>query len=273
VVCQILAQSIHWALLAQRSWRRNGARDAAAAGPPAAGDLGVLLAEADPQLLARAAGGQQRAAALAQAIAGKSFADYAALPRGEQRGLAERLLSFAHALCSEIDPTGVDTGRIWARRLLRLGVVMAGVGLLYLAGTLVADRVERAHDLARGKPWAASSRYPTYGCTSPAQECENSDVYFFSTDLEENPHIDWDLGKPQAVSGVRVDNRVDCCSDRAVPLVVEVSLDHVTWREVARRTEEFTTWKARFAPAQARWVRLRIPRRTLLHLVRVRILR
>jgi hypothetical protein len=136
-----------------------------------------------------------------------------------------------------------------------------------------ADKLEQRKDLARGKPWVASSRYPEYGCTSPAQVCSKSDIYFFSTNNELNPSIEWDLGAAQRVSGLRVDNRVDCCIERAVPLLVEVSLDHKTWKETARRDDEFATWKAAFAPVQARWVRLRVPRATLLHLTRVRILR
>ena len=72
---------------------------------------------------------------------------------------------------------------------------------------------------------------------------------------------------------MRVDNRTDCCSERAVPLIVETSVDHLRWSEAARRIEDFTSWKTAFPARNARWVRLRVPRRTLLHLTGVRIFR
>jgi hypothetical protein len=70
---------------------------------------------------------------------------------------------------------------------------------------------------------------------------------------------------------VRVNNRFEN-SDRAVPLIVETSVDHNTWTEVARRNDDFDSWKATFPAARVRWVRLRVPRRTYLHLRGVRIL-
>jgi hypothetical protein len=71
---------------------------------------------------------------------------------------------------------------------------------------------------------------------------------------------------------VRVRNRRNCCSERAVPLVVEVSTDNEHWLEVTRNEQDFSEWKGSFAPVQARWVRLRVPRKTVLHLRRVRVL-
>ena len=73
------------------------------------------------------------------------------------------------------------------------------------------------------------------------------------------------------MSRVRVLNRDDCCAERAIPLVVEVSLDRHGWHEVARRKDQFEDWTAKFSPVSARYVRLRVPRRSILHLKSVRI--
>jgi hypothetical protein len=56
-----------------------------------------------------------------------------------------------------------------------------------------------------------------------------------------------------------------------VPLVVEVSNDRKKYREVARRTEVFDTWTPKFAPQRMRYVRLRVARRSMLHLDRVEV--
>jgi hypothetical protein len=88
---------------------------------------------------------------------------------------------------------------------------------------------------------------------------------------EESPWLEFDLGRVHSVSGVRVTNRVECCLERAQPLVVSVSTDQRKWKEVARSSERFADWKQSFATVQARWVRFEIPKRTNLHLKRVRI--
>jgi len=71
---------------------------------------------------------------------------------------------------------------------------------------------------------------------------------------------------------VLVDNRLDCCRERAIPLVVEVSTDQKEWRQVAVRHQLFDTWRADFPRVETRWVRLSVPRKTFLHLSRVRLL-
>jgi hypothetical protein len=56
-----------------------------------------------------------------------------------------------------------------------------------------------------------------------------------------------------------------------VPRVIEVSNDQKNFREVARRTEVFREWETTFPPVTARYVRARVDRRSVLHLVRVTV--
>jgi hypothetical protein len=132
--------------------------------------------------------------------------------------------------------------------------------------------LEVRRDLAVGKPWRASSKYGFGGgCQSPEQTCPENVGYFFHTEEERSPWIEFDLGAARSFSVVRVEDRIDFISDRAVPLVIEVSENHRTWRAVARKETEFVTWRASFATVHARWVRLRADKKTWLHLYRVRI--
>jgi hypothetical protein len=66
-------------------------------------------------------------------------------------------------------------------------------------------------------------------------------------------------------------NRFDRCQGRAVPLLIEVSSDGSTHRNVARRTETFTLWSARLPPTPARYVRLTNEADNFFHLTEVEI--
>jgi hypothetical protein len=124
--------------------------------------------------------------------------------------------------------------------------------------------------LGVGKPWHSSSSYPGFP-GSGVKVARPQEVAFFSTNDEVNPWWSIDLQAPQLLGSVTVVNRTDCCPDRAVPVVIEVSPDGQTWREVSRRTETFRTWSPSFKPTKARYLRLRALRRTLLHFKDVRI--
>jgi hypothetical protein len=82
----------------------------------------------------------------------------------------------------------------------------------------------------------------------------------------------FDLHRVQSLSAVVVDNRLDGYAERAVPLVVQVSIDQKHWKTVATRKEEFKSWRADFPTEDARWVKLYVARRDFLHLARVRLL-
>jgi hypothetical protein len=131
--------------------------------------------------------------------------------------------------------------------------------------------IRQAGELAHGRPWRASSALGSAGCKSPAQQCAASPAFFFHTAEEQNPWIEFDLGASKSVSAVQVDNREDCCSDRAFPLTVEVSTDHKSWKAVANKDEDFKSWRASFDAVDARWVRLRALKQTYLHFAGVRI--
>ena len=89
---------------------------------------------------------------------------------------------------------------------------------------------------------------------------------FFHTNEDAQPWVEFDLLAPTAFSEVYVRNRTDSVPDRAVPLVIEVSDDETNWRAVARRDDTFRTWTASFPTLTARYVRLRVDRRSYLHL-------
>jgi hypothetical protein len=94
---------------------------------------------------------------------------------------------------------------------------------------------------------------------------------FFITNEEDNPWLEIDLLASQQISRVEVANRRDFGADRAFPMIIELSVDGQKYFRVADRTEPFTVWKATFTPQQARYVRLKVTKRAILHLERVSV--
>lgn len=265
VACELYRQSLEWALAASQERGRAAAAD----GEGEKKGLDALWEAADPALFASVSD----ADALRSQITGKNFRHFADLEASEQNRLALKLRELTETLTASLDAAQSELDRLWLQRLLRLAALVAVVAGLVLLVVKASTWSEAEADLARDAMWRASSVYgPEPGCKPPAQECASSPNFFIATNEEENPWLVFDLESPKSVSAVRVDNRIDCCQDRANPLVIEVSDDEKTWKEVARRTSDFNTWKATFPTVKTRYVRLRILKKTNLNLSRVRIL-
>jgi hypothetical protein len=183
---------------------------------------------------------------------------------------ADLLQAFVHALInSEIDEQD-KVATVLIQRWVRVAILLFFILCGLFAATLAVRRGLQGPDLALGKPWRASSR--AFECHPHDMECGGAhSAMFFHTTEEEKPWLLIDLGAPTEFARVEVVNREDCCIDRAVPLVLEVGDDETHFREVARNPEAFRDWEATFAPLKARYVRLRVDRRSILHLVRVSV--
>ena len=156
----------------------------------------------------------------------------------------------------------------WARQVRRTALRRRLPALLLAGGPLLAIAVLlwlTHRDLAANRPWRASSALPD--CDLAFNTCGGQSVnIFFHTLEEQSPWVEVDLGSIKSFSHVIITNRQDCCMERAVPLAIEVSTDGRAYNEVARRQDTFSEWDAKFHPVQARYVRARALRRTLLHL-------
>ena len=159
-----------------------------------------------------------------------------------------------------------------ASRAYRLGLRAAG--LLFVLGAVVYLRWDTLEawtagpDLAADKPWTASSA--AIQCVPAKHNCGglHSGV-FVHTKLENEPWLRLDLGAEHELERIELQNRTDCCQDRAVPVIVELSKDGTRFHTVARRDETFDVWHTRFKPERARYVRIRVLKLTALHLERV----
>jgi hypothetical protein len=204
------------------------------------------------------------------ALTNADFRAFADLDESERQRLASQLRTLAQ--------TALELGRPGDRTLRKLlfqRFVRSLLALLLLAAfialaVVAADYLGREPNLAAGKPWRASSSWAQ--CTPEIKTCGPLRTkIFFHTREDATPWVEFDLLAPTTFSEVFVRNRTDAVPDRAIPLVIEVSDDAKSWRTVSRRDDTFRTWTADFAPVTARYVRLRVDRRSYLHLEVVEI--
>jgi hypothetical protein len=278
IACELYREAIHWALLAHAELAPSPR-----VAEPAAAPAAEAKAEASPatlakaaervsqSLLAEAAGGTAELAALRPRLS-ESYREFAELTPAAQRALATELARFAKGLLDPLASLQQKLERIWVRRVVHVLGALVVLVVLGLVGRSIVSAREREADLAPRATWTISSTYPSGGCKSPEQRCAGGESYFFHTGNEANPWIQFDLGRDRRISSVEVENRLDCCADRAMPLVFEVSTDQKRWTEVGRVTREFSTYRQRFKAVKTRYVRLRVAQPSaILHLSRVRI--
>lgn len=214
------------------------------------------------------AGGEENLSLVTEVLIGKTFVETAELDDNRAYAAAVAAQHFAEQLLALAEGPDKRLERVSMQRWLRpLMGVLAIIALLLTVKTVVG-RFVRPSDLALGKNWHASSAYPGFNFATDGKigGPKAFDDLLFHTNPEENPWVEIDLGSTQSVRSVFVRNRKSCCVDSAIPLVVELSENRKDWVEVARRAEVFTEWNSTFSPKPAHYVRLRVPRRTALHL-------
>jgi hypothetical protein len=156
--------------------------------------------------------------------------------------------------------------------LIQAAALLAAALLLVLGtASAVSPRVRGRlfpRDLAAGQPWVASSSHE--GLPVSSIDPRSAGPMFFHTQASNNPNVEIDLGADHVIRGVLVENRADCCQERALPLNVEVWKDGA-WQLIAQRRTAFTTWAYDVAPVRARRIRFLRPGVSFLHLKRISV--
>jgi hypothetical protein len=247
-------EAAYWALLAQSD----------STDPPPLRDL---LAGADT---AKSELNEADVALVKDALGEKTFVQTADEPDEVLRREALACRTFVNGLIRSQHAADRTVTRVLVQRWLRVGISLLVVGVAVFAGVTGVQRAVRGPDLAAGKAWHASSK--AYDCKPEEMSCGGAHTaILFHTQEEAQPWVEFDLGAPTKFARVEVENRDDCCQERAVPLVIEVRNDGSEFRAVARTTEVFRNWTATFEAVTARYVRVRVERPSYLHLVGVRV--
>jgi hypothetical protein len=185
--------------------------------------------------------------------------------RGAQARWARVLL---HEVLDIVNAKQERRARVLAQRISRTGLfVMLLLGLG--AGTMIlASRLTRPQNLLEHSTHHASSAYPGFSLESGMCDGKQTHLLFHTTQ-EDNPFVEFDMGKVQHLRHVQIVNRQDCCDERALPLVIETSVDGKRFQEVLRKTTPFKKLDADIRPVSARFLKIRALKKTWLHLERV----
>jgi hypothetical protein len=236
--------AIYWAL---------AARSADTSAPPA--DLRALWDASNPQAAASPPDNAE-SAALRRAL----FDDFSPRALTVSEADVARVRAFAEGLVWELDAPRRQVERVFVQRWLRVTLAAA----VLVVAAIGVRKLTLGADLAEGRPFRTSSKLSSWAaCVANNNNCFG---LMFHTEIEMNPWVEIDLGAPKQVHRIEVLNRSDCCAERATPLIAEVSTDRATWTQVARKDDQFGSWKVDFPARSARYVRLRAPRHTALHL-------
>jgi hypothetical protein len=198
---------------------------------------------------------ERRRAELVAALEPLSVPDHAALTKAELE--VARLLDEA-------------TGRRRVARAERRAL-WALAGLIVAVTSLLIFANRRLHPQWENYHWTASSALPGFALSGTLGEHDWTYDLVFHTLEENSPWVVVDLLSTRSIEDVTVVNRSDCCSERGLPLALELAGEDGKFVEIGTRTSPFETWRVTFRPQTARYVRLRAKSRTILHFRDVQI--
>jgi hypothetical protein len=158
-----------------------------------------------------------------------------------------------------------------AQRWGRLAAI--AVLVLYAAWLGVRRRIVPVN-VAIGKPVLVSSYKVNPPDGHELVDGRPGFTFAVETNVEESPHVVIDLLADYAIGRMAIHNRADGWWDDCLPLVVELSRDGKTYTELARRDTHFgfdAPWVIEASGRMARYVRVRVARRSYLALGRVEI--
>jgi hypothetical protein len=167
----------------------------------------------------------------------------------------------------ERDPFDAHDRRRLGALLLKVAAV-AGAIAIVISGVLFWQG--RAKNLALNAPTRSSSTWKNYTTTNGAVDGLRTGIGFH-TDQQQGPWLEIDLGAVKTIKAVHVYNSLHCCEERANPLVIEVSNDRRSFRQVARHEGVFEKWVAKLPTTQTRYVRVTVPKETYLHLSEIEV--
>jgi hypothetical protein len=123
-------------------------------------------------------------------------------------------------------------------RVFRIGVVVAGAVALLV---MLVLRLIAPKNFALDKPATASS-YMFGTVAAGAVDGAKNGTYGYHSLIEDSPWLSIDLGRPIAISKIKVFGRGDGYYDQSIPLALEVSDDGATYLQIAQRSEPFSEY-------------------------------
>jgi hypothetical protein len=205
---------------------------------------------------------------------------------GKPEGLERSRRLYRHVLRKleiEAEPSAdaVELGRQAARAIrdlswpMRRGALRgacAALGLFAVVGGLIAilswiSPAVRQRlfppDLGRTARYEASSVMQGHSQRGVGTYARGE--VFFHTNSQKDPHIELDFGRPVRVRKVHIENRRDCCGERALPLDVK-AVGASGERFLCQRRAPFRSWTCDAGGVVTERLRIEVPGHGMLHL-------
>ena len=188
----------------------------------------------------------------------------------QQMTLTAGLRSFVEDL---LEPLEIEAHRVnpaWVSKSKRWGI--PAIVLLLVVGAIApwAARLFAKPNIALHRPVEVSSQYPGADTDHSRLVDGNSGTLGFHTLCDGQQFVIIDLGAVRRIHKVVVYNRPGA-EERAAPLRLDVSTDHLLFTQVASRLDVFDKWVADGLDTYGRYVRLRNPPNNCFHLNEVEV--
>jgi len=196
-------------------------------------------------------------------------AHIARLTPAERRALLTPVSAFAKRIAAplEDDASGVRRATVLGRMRLALAALVVLLPVAWLVLSLT-----RLQNLALGSHVLLSDSDPMFGVDPKYVVDGDRTNLGFHTTARPNTTVTIDLGALKSLHRVDVYNRADCCQERVVPLVLEVSEDGSWYHFIARNSRIFDYWSVPCpASTKARFVRLTHESALFFHLSEVEV--
>jgi hypothetical protein len=191
------------------------------------------------------------------------------LPLPQRKTFAIGLHEFVNAISEPLEFEANRLGRALFARYTRVSLAAAAVLIVVgVIGSWISSKFEKPN-IALHRRVEVSSQYPGAGEDHTLLVDGDKTNLGFHTDCQ-GGWVIIDLGAPTKFDKVVVYNRTEF-PERAIPLIIEVSNDHQSFRQLAERKEVFDKWSATGLGAQGRYVKLRNTSPNCFHLAEVEI--
>ncbi len=199
---------------------------------------------------------QAQQASLLQLLRVNGEAGLAELEPKQRRVLASAVKTLLVAIIEPLEHDESKVGRVLFARFARIAAALVMVGgVVAIIFSLIAGQMSKPN-IALKKKVTTSSLFASAGRDTRLLVDGDTTNLGFHTECRPNQTVTVDLGVLHSISSVVVYNRADCCQERAIPLILEVSSDNQKFEKVKEQREQFDKWVVDDIDKKARYVRI-----------------
>ncbi len=194
--------------------------------------------------------------ALAESLSSGGEQATANLALQQRKSFAIGLHTFVRSIAEPLELEANRLGRALFARYTRVTIAAVSVIIVIsIIGNWISARFEKPN-IALHRPVEVSSQYPGAGEDHSLFVDGDRTNLGFHTNCEGPQFVVVDLGSVRKFDKVVVYNRSEY-QERAIPLYLEVSSDHQSYKLLATKKDVFDKWTASGLSAEGRYVRLR----------------